>query len=122
MHLAFVFFKCYTMTITKKIIVFLKHSIDSYIFLCSHFLPLSFRFSLSVLLFQTRNDVYIELWKLLEVSRIGLNLERHHLASKVTPFGRIYNFQDNFVHPDNFISKSFLPKSCRTFCYLFRPT
>ena len=58
-------------------------------------------------------------WKLLEVSRIWLNLERHHLASKVTPLSRIYNFQGNFVHPDNFISRKFLHESCRKFCYLF---
>ena len=95
-----------------------KHSIDSYVFLCSLFFPLSFGSPL----FQTRNDVYIDLWKLLEVSRIGLNLERHHLASKVTPLGRIYNFQGNFVYPYNFISRKFLHKSCRTFYYLSRPT
>ena len=71
---------------------------------------------------QTSNDVYIKLWKLLEVSRIGLNLERHPLASKVTPLGRICNFQGNCVHPDNFIYRKFLHESCRTFCYLSKPT
>ena len=61
-------------------------------------------------------------WKLLEVSRIGLNFERHHLASKITPLGRIYNFQGYFVHTDNFISRKFLHKSYRTLCYLSRAT
>ena len=55
---------------------------------------------------------------MLEVSRIGLNLERHHLASKVTPLGRIYNFQGNFVHPYDFISRNFLMKVVEHFVIL----
>ena len=55
---------------------------------------------------------------MLEVSRIWLDLERHHLVLKVTIICKICNFKGIFVHLNDFISGKFLHKSFSTLSYL----